>query len=77
MPIELQLIAIYSARRYDEHQIRRPKLAQAYLTIINWVTGVQLSNGDVDELLGFLSGPHRDTELASASRDVIQYIGVY
>lgn len=76
MPIELQLITIYSARRYDEHRNQRPKLAQAYLSIIDKVTGVQLSHGDFGELLAFLSGPHLDKELAWASQDIIQYIGI-
>ena len=76
MPIEFRLITIYSTWRYDENRRARPKLAQAYLTIIDNVTGVQRRTGDVGELLSFLSGPHRDAELAWASWDVMQYIGL-
>ena len=77
MPSPLQLITIYTTRRYNENRDRRPRLARAYLAIINKAADVQLSGGDMAELCAFLSAQHRDADLARASRDVLEHVAAF
>jgi hypothetical protein len=74
MPNQLQRIIVFSSRRYNENRDNRPRLARAYLAIVNKATDVQLSTGLPDDLLDFLSQPQTDPDLAKAAKDVLERI---
>ncbi len=75
MPNQLQRIIVFSSRRYNENRDHHPRVARAYLAIINKATDVQLSTNDVGDLLDFLYGPQTDPYLAKAAKDVLERIG--
>jgi hypothetical protein len=75
MPNQLQRIIVFSSRRYNENRDNRPRLARAYLAIVNKATDVQLSTNNVGDLLDFLYEPQTDPDLAKAARDVLERVG--
>jgi len=75
MPNQIQQIIIFSARRYNENRDSRPRLARAYLAIVNKATDVQLGSNDIGELLAYLSEAQTDPDLAKAAAVVLMHMG--
>jgi hypothetical protein len=72
---QLKQIVAFSSRRYNENRATRPGLARAHLAIINRAKDVQLSTGNVGDLLDFLSKPQTDPDQARACKELLKHIG--
>ena len=75
MADQIRQIIAFCSRRYNENRASRPNLAKAHLAIINRAKDVQLSTGNVADLLDFLSKPQTDADLVRAAKEVLEHIG--
>jgi hypothetical protein len=75
MPTQIRQITTFSAQRYSENRDTRPKVARAYMVIINQAHAMMLTTADVADLLDFLSKPHIDPDLAKTCKEVLEHIG--
>ena len=75
MPSQLQQVTIFSSRRYNENRDTQPRLARAYLAILNKTADVEFATGNIGDLLHFLSSQHKDAHLAKAAKEVLEHFG--
>jgi hypothetical protein len=72
----IRQVTSFCAVRYNASRATRPKLARAFLGILNRVHDLLLSSADPErDLLDFLSKPHRDPDLVRACKEVFEHLG--
>ena len=75
MPSQLQQVIAFCSKRYNENRESLPRLAKAYLAIVNFGYDLRISNAEPEKrLLAFLAQPHEDADLARACKEVLEQL---